>query len=213
MKDRKEQPITIRAMLAADCSALPSELRHLIHVLALHANNVTGRGLTGQARLAEYVGCTDRHIRRLLAKLDALWATGASPVGLLREKRWLTSDAYQLVVREGARLKYDRTPRSANNRTYTSGLTGHPGPDDRTYRSNQPDTQVRNGGVNRTPRSYNLHSGSTEPTVERSTEDQHSQGGHATAGASASRKPEATEAQAAERNARLARRIAATRGR
>jgi hypothetical protein len=180
-----ERPITLRAMLAADCSTLPSELRHLIHVMALHANNVSGRGLTGQETLARYLGCSSRTVRRLQARLDTLWESGESPVGLLREKRWLTSDAYQIVVREGAALALERSPVTGNERSPMTELTGHPWPHDRSPVTNQPDTGDQKGGVNRTPVAYKLRSGSTEPTTEPTTEGSKLPRGAAAAGASA----------------------------
>jgi hypothetical protein len=145
------RPLTLRAMLAADCSALPARLRHLIHVLALHADNTTGRGLTGQKRLARYLGVSDRHVRNLLAELEKEWQAGRSPVGVLREGRWLNSDRYTLVVREDAPLSLPskaatrpsgprvvRNPSSGNNRNPSSAMTGTPVPLERNPSSGQP---------------------------------------------------------------------------
>lgn len=129
-------------MLAADCSRLPSNLRHLIHVMALHADNTSGRGLTGQAALGRYLGVSGRHVRRLLTELESLWEGGLSPVGVLRNKRWLNSDAYTIVVRPEAPLaltpgsRVDRTTVSANERITMST-------NDRTRLSNRADTVVR----------------------------------------------------------------------
>lgn len=136
------RPVTLRAMLAADCSpALSPAQKHLVHVLALHADNTTGRGLTGQATLGLYMGVSARTVRRLMAELETLWAASQSPVGLLRSKRWLSSDAYHLVVRADAPLSlrvnrptmaaHDRSPlaneaathdRLTPNEAVTSGL-------------------------------------------------------------------------------------------
>lgn len=105
-------PITLRAMLAADCSSLPAAVRHLIHVLALHADNATGRGLTGQAQLARYMGLSTRQVRRLWASLDELWKRQESPVTALREGRWHTSDRYTLAVAKDAVLRFAREDRA-----------------------------------------------------------------------------------------------------
>ncbi len=91
-------PITLRAQLAADCSELPRELKHFVHVLALHANYRTGKGLTGQATLARYMSLSRRQVQRLWTRLDTLWEANGSPVGALREARYHTSDAYQIEV-------------------------------------------------------------------------------------------------------------------
>lgn len=177
-------------MLAAQCSELPQELKHLIHVLALNANNVTGRGLTGQATLGRYLGCGDRNVRKLLARLQAAWEAGDSPVGVLRSKRWLNSDAYQIVVREGAPLRLeregdDRNSSSANDRNPRAGMTGTTVPHDRNSSSNQPEPQFQKRGMNRNPSSYKLRSLSTERTPEIATpEKRTTQGGPAPASAS-----------------------------
>lgn len=104
---KSRAPVTIRAMLAADCSGLPQQLRHFVHVLALHADNTSGRGLTGQAMLGRYMGLSSRQIRRLWARLDELWNAQQSPVTALREARWHTSDAYRMLVREDAPLRLE----------------------------------------------------------------------------------------------------------
>lgn len=196
-----ERPVTLRAMLAADCSELPRELRHLIHVLALHANNVTGRGLTGQSTLARYLGCSARSVRRQLAQLDELWAAGSSPVGVLREKRWLNSDAYQIVVRADAVLALprsgpeadERSPMAANDRSPMTAMSGHPWPVNRPPMANQAVTHDQKEGVERSPVAYKLHSGSTEPSMELTTGSQNYSGGAASAGASARLVGETTE--------------------
>lgn len=149
-------PITIRAMLAADCSDLPSELRHFIHVLALHANNWNGRGLTGQALLARYMGVSRRSVVRLWARLDALWNAAQSPVGALREGRWHSSDAYTLVVAAGAPLRLESednvgavpgvnvTPEAVNVTSETVNVTPTTGQSDTggTLSASQCDTGV-----------------------------------------------------------------------
>jgi hypothetical protein len=109
------RPITIRAMLAADCCPeLPTSVKHLVHVLALHADNLSGRGLSGQATIAQYMGLSRRQVNRLWAQLEASYAAGG-PVGTLRAKRWMTSDAYTLVVRPSAALSLDSRPESRSD--------------------------------------------------------------------------------------------------
>jgi hypothetical protein len=137
------RPLTLRAMLAADCSSLPARLRHLIHVLALHADNTTGRGLTGQRRLARYMGVSDRHVRNLLSELEVAWAAGDSPVGVLRESRFLNSDRYTLVIRDDAPQpltgpRVVRNPSSASYRNPSSAMTGSPRQVDRNPSSASP---------------------------------------------------------------------------
>jgi hypothetical protein len=189
-------------MLAANASELPGELKHLIMVLALYANNQTGRGLTGQARLARYLGCGPRNVRKLLARLEAAWGAGTSPVGLLREKRWLNSDAYQLVVREGAPLALEITPderpsSSANDRNPRAAHCGTAVPNERNSSSNQAELQFQKRPVKRNPRAYKLRSPSTEGTPEKTTpENESSQGGAAPAGASRAAGVESAQADA-----------------
>lgn len=103
------RPVTLRAMLAAECCPeLSTGVKHLVHVLALRADNVTGRGLTGQATVGLYMGLSRRQVTRLWAELDAAWKAGTSPVGTLRSKRYQNSDVYTIVVRENAALRLDR---------------------------------------------------------------------------------------------------------
>jgi hypothetical protein len=128
-------------MLAADCSDLPGRLRHLIHVMALHADNATGVGLTGQDRLGDYLGCGARHVRTMLTQLDELWESGVSPVRIVREKRFQNSDRYVIEVREGAPLERPkRIHRSGQERIPRSGSTGSTDPQKRAHGSAPPPT-------------------------------------------------------------------------
>lgn len=194
-------------MLAADCSNLHPRLKHLVHVMALHADNVTGRGLTGQATLGRYMGLSGRQVRRLLHELEALWGAGRSPVGMLREKRWLNSDRYTVVVASGAPLQlsagprvvrttvasHDRTTMSANDRTRLTNRADNRG----RLTPNEADTvglQTSEVSLQREPQRN--PSGKNLPSADASGAPP-----HAPAGATP------TEAQA-----RSARRAAAARG-
>jgi hypothetical protein len=136
------RPVTLRAMLAAECSPeLSTGVKHLVHVLALRADNTSGQGLTGQATLGVYMGITGRQVRRLWAELDEAWSAGTSPVGALREKRWQTSDRYTVVVRPDAPLRLASRPDKydTSDRTPVSGHT----PGKRTFATSGADTSVR----------------------------------------------------------------------
>lgn len=198
-------------MLAADCSALPARLRHLIHVLALHADNQTGRGLSGQARLARYMGCSTRQLRRYIAELEAAWSSGSSPVGLLREGRFLNSDRYTLVIREDAPLQLVPDPPSGGSgprvvgttmstidRTRLSAMSGHPRSVERTTVSGQPPSEADTVGLQST----------LFPSTEGTTEDLREQSsippGGAGAPAGIGEKPSQGKAREARRAAQLA---------
>lgn len=91
------------------CS-LPAELRAFVAALAHLADWRTGRGLSGQARVAAAMGISDRQVRRLRAQLEALgetspvqvaWAPRGTPTGR-------TSDAYQIHLTQTG--QYVRNP-------------------------------------------------------------------------------------------------------
>jgi hypothetical protein len=202
-------------MLAADCSTLPARLRHLIHVLALHADNQTGRGLSGQARLARYMGCSTRQLRRYIAELEAAWAAGESPVGLLREARFLNSDRYTLVIRDDAPLQLPPeapeggsgprvvgTPMSAIERTPMSSMSGHPRSVERTQVSGQPPSEADTGVLQST----------LFPSTEGTTELKEEQSSFPPGGAGAPAGNGEQPAEAARRAAKLeaSRRLAAS---
>jgi hypothetical protein len=201
------RPLTLRAMLAADCSSLPARLRHLIHVLALHADNRTGRGLSGQARLARYLGVSDRQLRRYVAELEAAWAAGRSPVGIIREARFNNSDRYTLVVREDAPLvlpegpsplsgpRVVRTPVSTTDRTPMTGTTGHRRPMNRSPMSGQPPSEP----------DTSVHLSTLFPSTEGTTELERNKVSSAPGGADApARRPETTESASGAEASQLA---------
>ncbi len=80
-------------------SSLPKEARHLVHVLSVLADSETGEGWHGQATIARLMGCTDRHVRALLALLER---DNPSEVRLERRARFnsagrgRTSDSWAL---------------------------------------------------------------------------------------------------------------------
>lgn len=86
---------------AVGASHLPADLKLLLFALAYLAESSTGRGFTGQARLAKFISCSDRAVR---LKLERLEATPDSPVRIVRrprprrDGRGRTSDEYQLVL-------------------------------------------------------------------------------------------------------------------
>ena len=111
-REPRELPLTLKAQLAV-CLAPPSfpaRLRHFVHVLALKANYRTGRGFTGQATLARYMGFSRRQVVRLWAELDEAWKRGESPVAAHREARFHTSNLYTIEVREGSWLDTEAGP-------------------------------------------------------------------------------------------------------
>lgn len=90
---------------AVGASKLPADLKLLLFALAYLAESSTGRGFTGQARLAKFISCSDRAVR---LKLERLQATADSPVRIVRrprarrDGRGRTSDEYQLVLNDQA---------------------------------------------------------------------------------------------------------------
>lgn len=86
---------------AVGASKLPADLKLLLFALAYLAESSTGRGFTGQARLAKFISCSDRAVR---LKLERLQAIADSPVRIVRrprarhDGRGRTSDEYQLVL-------------------------------------------------------------------------------------------------------------------
>lgn len=91
--------LTFEIQKAICRSTLPADLRHLLMVMALLADGRTGIGTASQATIAGCMGCTDRHVRSLLARLSA---TEGSPVTLDRRRRGVSrgrlSDEYRLVL-------------------------------------------------------------------------------------------------------------------
>lgn len=88
---------------AVGASNLPADLKLLLFALAYLAESSTGRGFTGQARLAKFISCSDRAVRLKLERLEAM---PSSPVRVVRrpraraDGRGRTSDEYQLVLSE-----------------------------------------------------------------------------------------------------------------
>lgn len=91
----------MRIIDAAGASNLPADLKLLLFAMAYLADSKTGRGLTGQAKLAKFISCSDRAVR---LKLERLAAILDSPVQVVRrprrrtDGRGRTSDEYQLVL-------------------------------------------------------------------------------------------------------------------
>jgi hypothetical protein len=132
-------------------SSLPSELRHLIHVLSVAGDGQTGIGWTGQARLSAYLGVSDRTLRRWLAELDALAAAGKSPVHVERTGSYgdihgRGSDTYRLVLvapsdQADTADRLTGTDQPDAGVRLIDGSTGHPAHES----DDQPDTGVRKG--------------------------------------------------------------------
>jgi hypothetical protein len=91
----------MRFVDAVCASNLPSDIRHLLMVMAYKADNETGRGWTGQQKLGAAIGCNDRSVR---SKLERLETIPDSPVRVERryrtsaDGRGRTSDEYHLVI-------------------------------------------------------------------------------------------------------------------
>lgn len=95
-----EKPYTMRFVDAVCASELPTDLRHLLMVMAYKADNQTGKGLSGQETIGAAMGCSLREVRR---KLDRLAELTTAPVRVDRRPRFLanghrTSDEYHLVI-------------------------------------------------------------------------------------------------------------------
>lgn len=106
----RPKPYILHVIDAICDSTLPPDLRHLLMVMAYKADNDTGRGLTGQARLAEAMGLAAKTpkdaAREIRRKLDRLEALPDAPVRVVRRKRGnpdgkRTSDEYTLELVKG----------------------------------------------------------------------------------------------------------------
>jgi hypothetical protein len=93
----------LKVQEAAMNSDLPSDVRHLIHVMAVSGNGETCVGWLSQASLARLMGCSERHVRSLLVAPESPEST---PVRVERrarfrpEGRGRTSDEWKLVLVE-----------------------------------------------------------------------------------------------------------------
>lgn len=80
---------------------LSTDARHLVHVLARVSNGHTGVGTMGQASIAAKMGCSERHVRKLMAELEDAPLTS---VRLRRRPRFRefgrgrTSDEWKLIL-------------------------------------------------------------------------------------------------------------------
>lgn len=127
-------------------SHLEKDLRHLVHVLAVSAKSDTGVGWLSQSELAERMGCTDRHVRKLLAELER---PDASPVRVERRPRFKsggrgrTSDEWRLVLVEDASNRNHVPPEAPTNRHVVpvegARLTGTPRRTNRNATTDQPE--------------------------------------------------------------------------
>jgi hypothetical protein len=98
------KPYILHVIDAICESGLPPDLRHLLMVMAYKSDNDTGKGLTGQERIAEAMGLAPgkrgaREVRRKLERLEA----AAAPVRVVRTPRFKrdgtrNSDEYHLVI-------------------------------------------------------------------------------------------------------------------
>lgn len=142
----RELGVALKAQLAMSYSApeLPPRLKHLVLVLALHANYYTGYGFTGQTQLARYMGLGARQVRRLWSELDEAAKRGLSPVEARREARHHSSDGYTLIVREGAWIAPASGPEAlVHVFDQSQADTGDSHPDTGDFRA---DTQGRSSG-------------------------------------------------------------------
>lgn len=216
--------LSLQVMHAACGSELPSELRHLLLVLALLGNSESGVGWSGQDRIARALGVSDRELRRLLVALDQAASEAGlevrergekgkpwrprvvhSPVRVVRRRRGReggkgrSSDDWRLELLPNL----NRTESSASahdlNRTTppaSGASTGHGRPLELTP---QPDKLDTSTGQEATPQADRSVRGSSERSSERSSE------GSARVAARLRRprkaKPERSEAQRAAHHA------------
>jgi hypothetical protein len=134
------KPLTLRMQYAAMRSALPKEARHLVHVLSVLANSETGEGWHGQETIARLMGCSDRHVRTLLATLDKPNGSGIRierRARFHRDGRGRTSDFWKLV--SDADLPEDIDTTNRNTVPPEQGSTGTPRPTNRNATTDQPE--------------------------------------------------------------------------
>lgn len=136
-------PFTLRVQEAVMLSALDKDVRHLVHVLAVSANSKTGRGWLSQQSLADRMGCSERHVRALLADLER---PDSRPVRVerrprFREGRGRTADEWTLVLVEPTNRHAVPVEPSTNRHAVPvdgSGLTGTPRTTNRHATTDQP---------------------------------------------------------------------------
>ncbi len=151
-----QKPLTLRIQEAASQSDLPKDARHLIHVMCVYANSKTGEGWHGQETLAKYMGCSDRHVRALLADLSR---DDSVPVRVERQARYAgvrgrTSDRWRLVL--------------------TAHLPEHhSGKEERINRNDVPAEAPPDGGSTGTPRP--IYRNTTTDLPERGSGDPRSE--------------------------------------
>jgi hypothetical protein len=110
--------VTLRVMHAVAASDLRPEVRHLVMTMALLATGKTGVGTSSQATIGKAMGISDRHVRNLLAELEA---NPLSPVRVERRRRGRaggtgrTSDEYQLILVPEAERGFRLSPHSTGN--------------------------------------------------------------------------------------------------
>jgi lysophospholipase L1-like esterase len=129
------------AVCDPSCPLAPEE-RHYLLVLAHLCDNETGKGYSGQDRVASAMGVTVRTVRRIASRVEARLATAPTMVKVIRRPRMRpdgrgrTSDQWELLVVDqpdaGVALV---DPESATNRT-----PEHDQPD---AGDDQPDAGVR----------------------------------------------------------------------
>lgn len=138
------KPLTLRMQYAAMRSTLPKEARHLVHVLSVLANSETGEGWHGQETIARLMGCSDRHVRTLLAVLEAPNGSGIRIQRRARfhhDGRGRTSDFWKLVSDADLPEEIDTTNRNTVPPEHCS--TGTPR---RTNRNAVPDQPEHGSG-------------------------------------------------------------------
>jgi hypothetical protein len=134
------KPLTLRIQYAAMRSSLPKEVRHLVHAMAVLANSETGEGWHGQQTIARLVGCSDRHVRNMLAFLDS--DENESGIRVDRRARFhqdgrgRTSDFWRLVSADLPE-QVDTTNRNAVPPEH--GSTGTPRRTNRKSTTDQPE--------------------------------------------------------------------------
>lgn len=109
--------LCLRVQQAVCGSALDADARHLLMVMALLADWRTGVGIASQTTIASALGCSDRHVRKLLSDLAE---RKDSPVMVTRRRRGAaagrTSDQYSLSFAQPEHGAGSGTPPEAEQR-------------------------------------------------------------------------------------------------
>jgi len=93
----------IEIQRAVCLSKLDGDTRHMVMVMMLLADNGTGRGFAEQKTIADWMGCSVRHVGNLIRALEA---NHDSPIALTRRHRGRadgggrSSDEYVLAIRQ-----------------------------------------------------------------------------------------------------------------